>query len=889
MKISLEIIVRDGRWFTVGDSGAGFYQYKKGDIIFNHKQSEELLKNGKVTSGGGRAKAFAQGTAFAEGEYGGSAVGTNKGTFDWIEILLSRLERTINNFVKAADDTSKSWTDRTNANVRAIVENEGLIRQLGTVKTTYQNEANSVNLSEDIKALVRNGAFIASDKSLTEEEVKKANEYKELWEKYLDAQDKYTEAVRTQTELQIKHFDYIVSAYDGILEGFGHTESMLDEYISQTEARGHIVSANYYDALIQNKNSEKDELVNKRRGMIDERDRLVREGHIDINSEEYRKMSNEIDNVTLEIEKATTQTIGWQNAIRDLEFEQFELAHEYMSRLTSESEFLIELMSNKKLHNDDGTRTAEGDATLGLLAENYHQSMYEADDYGVKAADIARRMTLDPSEEGYLDPLDQNNIDKYNEYIELQRESILNAEDQKQAIKDLISEGYDKELDALQEKIDKTNEALDSQKDLYDYQKNVQKQSEEIAALEKQRAAYLSDTSESGRAKLQEITVSLKEAKESLAETEFDRYISQQEELLSSLYEEYELTLNTRLDDLDGLVEDVFTAVEENAVEIGETLFGKDGTGGVAGSVGVAVSDELKSIWTEGGVGNKLAGSVETIETILGDIKKKVVGEDGMAGKSDEEAEENINKPTTTTSAASNHSSGSGGGSNGNGGSNGGNKSTGDGNAKIGDKVTFLSGKYYYDSQGVNPAGSKYQGKQVYITNVNKKSWATHPYHISTGRKLGQGDLGWLKLNQLSGYATGKKNFLNDEIAWTQENGRELIVRPSDGAILTPVAKGDSVLTSAASNNIWDMANSPAEFIKDNLNLGAANVPNGSNTQNNITQNLDKVVFNLPNVRNYEQLLAEMQKDKNFERLILSMTIDKIAGKSSLAKNKSIR
>ena len=126
-------------------------------------------------------------------------------------------------------------------------------------------------------------------------------------------------------------------------------------------------------------------------------------------------------------------------------------------------------------------------------------------------------------------------------------------------------------------------------------------------------------------------------------------------------------------------------------------------------------------------------------------------------------------------------------------------------------------------------------------------------------------------------------------MTWTQEKGQEYIVRPSDGAILTPVAKGDSVLTAQASNNIWQMANSPAEFIKDNLNLSAANVPNNSNVQNSYIQNLDKVVFNMPNVHNYQEFLSEMQKDKNFERLVESMTIGKIAGKSSLAKGKAIR
>jgi hypothetical protein len=73
------------------------------------------------------------------------------------------------------------------------------------------------------------------------------------------------------------------------------------------------------------------------------------------------------------------------------------------------------------------------------------------------------------------------------------------------------------------------------------------------------------------------------------------------------------------------------------------------------------------------------------------------------------------------------------------------------------------------------------------------------------------------------------------------------------------------------------------------LKFDTTSVPNNSNVQSNYTQHLDKVVFNLPNVRNYEELLSAMKKDRNFERLIHSMTVDQIAGKSSLGKGKSIR
>ena len=58
-----EIVVdpSTGRWYTVGDNGAEFVRLPKGSIVFNHKQTEALLKNGHVT---GRGNALAEGTAY---------------------------------------------------------------------------------------------------------------------------------------------------------------------------------------------------------------------------------------------------------------------------------------------------------------------------------------------------------------------------------------------------------------------------------------------------------------------------------------------------------------------------------------------------------------------------------------------------------------------------------------------------------------------------------------------------------------------------------------------------------------------------------------------------------------------------------------------------------
>lgn len=79
----------------------------------------------------------------------------------------------------------------------------------------------------------------------------------------------------------------------------------------------------------------------------------------------------------------------------------------------------------------------------------------------------------------------------------------------------------------------------------------------------------------------------------------------------------------------------------------------------------------------------------------------------------------------------------------------------GDGTPKVGDRVKYNSGKYYNSSDGSSPTGTAYQGSEVYITKINTADWAKYPYHISVGNQLYKGDLGWLKLNQISGYDTG--------------------------------------------------------------------------------------------------------------------------------------
>lgn len=921
-ELGQELVVYGNRFWTVGDNGAEFATIPKGAIVFNHKQTAELFANGKVTSGGGRGRALVEGTAFnnvgAKGKFYNSSTGESYGStsdsssdsskdfeevYDWIETILDRVERSIDKFDQQANNIYKSWSSRNTALQNQISEVNKEIGLQQQAKSKYMAAANGVGLSESWAKKVRNGEIdidTIKDETLAE----KIKSYQDYYNKVLDCEDAIRELQETEASLYAQRFENIQTQYDGILRGYEHTESMLNEYISQAEAQGHLVSEKYYNALINNEKQNISALKQEQDALIKARDEAVTSGKIAKNSEEWVSMSNDIDEVTQSIEESTTALIEYNNAIRDIEWEKFDLIQERISDITSESEFLIELMSNKDLFDDNGKLTEQGAATMGLHALNYNTSMYQSDDYGKEIANLDKQIAKDP--------YDQELINRRRELVELQRESILAAEDEKQAIKDLVQDGIDKELDALQERIDLHNEELDSMKDLYDYQKNVMEQTEEIASLRKQLSAYSEDTSEEAQKKVQELKISLEDAQKELAETEFDRLIQNTSILLDNLYTEYETILNSRLDNIDFLLQQVIDGINIAAGEGGTLTNALGAEGAIAmaivnavgengtikgilntelGAVGTTLSNAMNSIWSVGEgnaksvltmYGNNFQTQQTTTNQTLSGIKTSV---DKMADASDKDAQKKVEAPKTQPSTQANPTqnttptptpSSS-------------QTSGGDGKPAVGDKVKFISGKYYYDSEGKSPAGAKNLGKQVYITKINTASWATHPYHISTGKTLGSGDLGWLKKEQISGFATGKKKISDNEYAWTQEKGQEFIVRPSDGAILTPVAKGDSVLNATASGNIWNMANNPTEFIKDNLKLDTANVPNGANVQSNYTQHFDKVVFNMPNVKNYGELISEMQRDPKFERLIHAMTVDQIAGKSKLAKNKAIR
>ena len=88
-EVAPELVVRGNKWFTTGDNGAEFTDIRRGDIVFDHVQTAQLLSKGSTNSRAtikGGMSAFAHGTAFASGHrvtgsgafQGGAASGYEK-------------------------------------------------------------------------------------------------------------------------------------------------------------------------------------------------------------------------------------------------------------------------------------------------------------------------------------------------------------------------------------------------------------------------------------------------------------------------------------------------------------------------------------------------------------------------------------------------------------------------------------------------------------------------------------------------------------------------------------------------------------------------------------------------------------------------------------------
>ncbi len=379
-------------------------------------------------------------------------------------------------------------------------------------------------------------------------------------------------------------FDELEAIYSGRLQELDYLTNTYNNAIKSLENQGYDVPASYYEKLKEVEEEKIALLGEELTALTDKFQEAINAGEIEEGSQEFYDMNNAINSVKESIQASNLALQEYSNTIRDLEWKKFDDIQAEIKKITDESEFLLDLLDDKDMVDESGKLTEHGNAAMGLHGVNYNVYMEQARRYADEIAKIEQDLASDK--------YNQNLIDRKEELLELQRESVLAAEEEKQAMVDLITEGIEAELDALDDLIDKYKDALDEAKDLYDYQNKVSDITDEIGTLQKQIIAYENDTSEETKAQIQKLKVDLQEAQEELQETEYDQFISDQKKLLDNLYTDYETILNRRLDDVDTLIVDSINTINTNAANIKATLES------AANSVGITLSDKMGTIWT---------------------------------------------------------------------------------------------------------------------------------------------------------------------------------------------------------------------------------------------------------------------------------------------------
>lgn len=260
-----ESIVRDGKWMII-PGGAHFENLKKGDIIFNARQTSELIKSGRVTSGGGHGRtAYASGSvrdglnAFADGTYIGtrwdkettqagvtantaaqnantSATNSNTGatddntkatkksikTFDWVAIHLKVWEQKVQAVADSITDyVSKTFKTRQLMRQMHLINGQISSNQKGT--QTYMDKANSVaqnytyytsdggeiqvTIPEEYKKLVQLGEYKIEDMDTTTDQGKALAEAIDQYQSYYEKAKDCEQAVIDLQNQQMELFD----------------------------------------------------------------------------------------------------------------------------------------------------------------------------------------------------------------------------------------------------------------------------------------------------------------------------------------------------------------------------------------------------------------------------------------------------------------------------------------------------------------------------------------------------------------------------------------------------------------------------------------------------------------------------------------------------------
>lgn len=233
--------------------------------------------------------------------------------------------------------------------------------------------------------------------------------------------------------------------------------NMINKDISMADSMGYLANAEQHQALMDAQKKDLEVLYQELHGLEAYMKEAMDSGTIDQNSEAWYDMNQQILSVKEAIADANIEMVNLRKTIRSIKWNNFDYALDRFGKMNEEAQFLIDLMSHSKLFDDNGQFNNKGTTSVGLIALNYNSDMAEADAYAKELLSVQKELEENP--------YDTEVIARRETILNLQRQSILAAESEKEAMKDLVSQGIQAQLSAMKDLIDAYDESLDSAED----------------------------------------------------------------------------------------------------------------------------------------------------------------------------------------------------------------------------------------------------------------------------------------------------------------------------------------------------------------------------------------------------------------------------------------
>lgn len=683
-------------------------------------------------------------------------------------------------------------------------------KTIGKFKSTKENKKVLASIKKAAKADKRISQSLLDKASKLNDNGKLYNacvQYNAYWDaKQSDkaTADLYKEtAKQDKADLAKEKFDNISSDYDNKISSNEQKKTALNNKISLAQEQGKQISAAYYKSLISSEKGEKNKLIKERKDLQKSLNDAVIKGSIKKGSDEWHEMVSAINEVTNAIDESTQSIVEYQNALRQLKWDAFDKSMETVKRINSENDYYIDLMSHKDMTDKDtGNFTKYGTATIGLHKTNYDNYLAQADEYQREYNKIMRQI-----EKGELSLSDENVIQRLRDLQDAHRDAKKSAEDELQSIQDLVKQGYEAQTDALSELIDKYKKLKDSELEAYKYQKEIAEKTKTIASLQKQLTAYNGNDSEESRAQIQKLKVQLEEAKSDLKDTQYEKFISDTEDMLDDLMTDYQKFIDEKLNDTNTILDEIKTLLGSDIIE---TIKGLDS------NLTNDTKDQIGSSTTNGGDGGQAAKDY-VHNTVTNDQNK--VNSKTDTSSYDPAKEADIAKKKNGIAQKK--------------------------KAINGQRQSFQNQIKEFESQlkqlygELNSIENKYQFEKSSTKNKDKLQDLKNNYiekksglnamiqDVTHNKDMLQQFIADLDkqsaqldkdLASINGYKKGSEHIDKSQLAWTQEDKREMIYRASDGAVLTKLNPGDKVFTNEMTENLWKMAQMNPSLLTSGIN-----------------------------------------------------------------------